>query len=51
MGTDKAIIRARAMTDGHGRFGELELPLGETVTEENFKWIFPNIYRSHECRA
>jgi hypothetical protein len=43
MGADKAIIRDRAMTDGHGGFGELELPLGETVTEENFERIFFNI--------
>jgi hypothetical protein len=46
MGTDVAIIRDRNISDGHGGCAELEVPLDEPVTEENFASIFAELSES-----
>jgi hypothetical protein len=46
MGTETYILRDRSITDGHGGYGEMELPLYQTVTEENFKDIFSEIVKA-----
>jgi hypothetical protein len=55
MGTNKAIVRDRSITDGHGGFAEMEIPTGETVTEGNFELIFAEmveaLYRSGKAGA
>jgi hypothetical protein len=50
MGTDKAIIRDRSVTDGCGSFAELRVPLGESVSEENFEDMFADLSEAL-CRS
>ena len=55
MGTNVAIVRDRDINDGHGTFGEIEIALDETVTEQNFGQIFAELvealYRSGKAVA